>query len=287
MQIVDLMGVLIREVGQLYEAFSEGRPSPLEDLEIQYADYAVWQRNWLQGEALERQLSYWRKQLAGLEPMALPSDHPRPALAAYRGANSGFGISEELSQELKALSRREGVTMFMTLLAAFKTLLMRYSGQVDIVVCSAIANRTRAETEALIGFFVNILALGPTEATVCASMGDCESGRDRRPTIGRPSGLRSLRKGRTTFVIHRLSTIRSADQILVMENGEVVERGTHEELLAAGGRYKQLYDNQYNLEHDRFVNPGEDSVPEAPAVEIEHKALRPLIHRHNTHLGGG
>jgi len=106
-------------------------------------------------------------------------------------------------------------------------------------------------------------------------------------------GLRSLRKGRTTFVIaHRLSTIRSADQILVMESGEVVERGTHEELLAAGGRYRQLYDNQYNLEHDRFVNPGEDGVPEesvreVPVVEIEHKALRPLIHRHNSRLGGG
>jgi acyl carrier protein len=147
------MGVLIREVGLLYEAYSAGEPSPLENLEIQYADYAVWQRNWLQGEALERQLSYWRKQLAGLEPLMLPSDYPRPALAAYRGASSGFGISEELSQELKALSRREGVTMFMTLLAAFKTLLRRYSGQDDIVVCSAIANRTRAETEALIGFF--------------------------------------------------------------------------------------------------------------------------------------
>jgi subfamily B ATP-binding cassette protein MsbA len=102
------------------------------------------------------------------------------------------------------------------------------------------------------------------------------------------SGLRSLRKGRTTFVIaHRLSTIRGADQILVMENGEIVERGTHDDLLAAKGRYKQLYDNQYKLEQDRFVNPGEDSVPEVPAVEIEHKALSPLIHRHNTHLGGG
>jgi ABC-type multidrug transport system fused ATPase/permease subunit len=101
-------------------------------------------------------------------------------------------------------------------------------------------------------------------------------------------GLLSLRKGRTTFVIaHRLSTIRSADQILVMENGEVVERGTHEELLTAGGRYRQLYDNQYKLEHDRFVNPGEDSVPEVPAVEIEHKALTPLSYRHNTRLGGG
>jgi ABC-type multidrug transport system fused ATPase/permease subunit len=101
-------------------------------------------------------------------------------------------------------------------------------------------------------------------------------------------GLLSLRKGRTTFVIaHRLSTIRSADQILVMENGGVVERGTHEELLTAGGRYRQLYDNQYKLEHDRFVNPGEDGVPEVPAVEIEHKALTPPSYRHNTRLGGG
>jgi len=152
-------GILIREVGVLYQAYSAGEPSPLEEVEIQYADYAVWQRNYLRGEVLERQLSYWREQLAGLEPLELPLDYPRPALAGYRGASLNFEPGEELTQGLRALSRREGVTLFMTLLAAFQTLLARYSGQEEISVGSTIANRTRAEAEKLIGFFTNTLVL--------------------------------------------------------------------------------------------------------------------------------
>ena len=152
-------GILIREVGALYRAYCVGEPSPLAELPIQYADFAVWQREWLKGAALAAELKYWREQLAGVEPLEMPLDYPRPALAAYRGASLNFEYPEELTDGLLGLSRREGTTLFMTLLAAFQTLLMRYSGQEKIAVGSPIANRTRAEIEGLIGFFVNTLAL--------------------------------------------------------------------------------------------------------------------------------
>jgi amino acid adenylation domain-containing protein len=154
------MSVLVKEVAAIYEAFSRGEPSPLPELAIQYADFAVWQREWLRGEALERELSYWRKQLNGAPPvLELPTDRPRPAVQAYRGASHSFHVSAEVSAGLKALSRSEGATLFMTLLAAFKVLLSRYSGQTDIVVGTPIAGRNRVELEPLIGFFVNTLAL--------------------------------------------------------------------------------------------------------------------------------
>jgi hypothetical protein len=153
------MGVLIREIGALYGTLSNRMPSPLPALPIQYADYAVWQRQWLQGEVLEAQLAYWRRQLAGLSVLDLPTDHQRPAVPTFRGAAQGFALSPALSADLLALSRREGVTLFMTLLAAFQALLARYSGQDDIAIGTDIANRNRAEIEELIGFFVNQLVL--------------------------------------------------------------------------------------------------------------------------------
>ena len=154
------MGVLYRELSMLYRAFVDGQPSPLAELPIQYADFAVWQREWLQGEVLESQLSYWKKQLEGIPAVLnLPTDHPRPAVQSYRGARQSIELSKELLRGLKRLSRKEGVTLFMTLLAAFQTLLYRYTGQEDIVVGSPIANRNRAEIEGLIGFFVNTLVL--------------------------------------------------------------------------------------------------------------------------------
>ncbi len=154
------MGVLIREVAALYEAYSQGQPSPLPELPIQYADYAVWQRQWLTGEVLETQLSYWREQLAGAPAvLELPTDHPRPAVQSFRGAAHRIELSAELTEALRKLSRAEGVTLFMTLLSAFSVLLSRLSGQDDIVVGTPIANRTRVETEGLIGFFVNTLVL--------------------------------------------------------------------------------------------------------------------------------
>jgi aspartate racemase len=150
-------GILWRELGNLYEAFSRGDPDPLPELPIQYADYATWQRQWLQGEALKTQLSYWRNQLDGVPALQLPTDRPRPALQSFRGAKQSLVLPVDLSEGLKNLSRREGVTLFMTLLAAFQTLLHRYTGQDDIVVGSPIAGRIRPEIEGLIGFFVNTL----------------------------------------------------------------------------------------------------------------------------------
>jgi hypothetical protein len=154
------MGVLAQEMGTLYEAFADSRPSPLPELPIQYADFAHWQRQSLQGETLETQLSYWKWRLGGAPTsLALPTDRPRPAVQTFRGAHQPLALSETLSESLKDLSRQKGVTLFMTLLAAFKTLLYRYTGQEDIVVGTPIAGRTHAELEGLIGFFVNTLVL--------------------------------------------------------------------------------------------------------------------------------
>ena len=153
-------GVLHRELVVCYEAFSRSQPAPLPKLPIQYADYAVWQRQWLTGELLESQLSYWRKQLEGVpKALNLPMDHPRPAVQTHRGARRAIDLAKDLTERLKELSRKEGVTLFMTLVAAFQTLLYRYTGQEDIVVGTPIANRNRIEIEGLIGFFVNTLAL--------------------------------------------------------------------------------------------------------------------------------
>ncbi|MEH1848654.1 MAG: amino acid adenylation domain-containing protein, partial [Nostoc sp.] len=153
------MGVLIREIAALYEAFSQGQASPLPELPIQYADFAVWQRQWLQGEVLENHLTYWKQQLSGMPVLQLPTDHSRPAIQTFRGAKQSFSLSTELTEALKTLSRNEDATIFMTLLAAFQTLLHRYSGQDHIVVGSPIANRNRNEIEQLIGCFVNTLVL--------------------------------------------------------------------------------------------------------------------------------
>ncbi|MDZ7963734.1 MAG: amino acid adenylation domain-containing protein [Nostoc sp. DedSLP03] len=154
------MGVLIQELSVLYKAFCAGESSPLPNLEIQYADFALWQRQWLSGEILEEQIQYWVSQLQGApELLQLPTDRPRPSVQSYRGATQSFGLNRELTQKLESLSRRAGSTLFMTLLTAFATLLYRYTGQSDVVIGSAIANRHRSEIEPLIGFFVNTLVL--------------------------------------------------------------------------------------------------------------------------------
>ncbi|HET7638658.1 MAG TPA: condensation domain-containing protein, partial [Ktedonobacteraceae bacterium] len=154
------LGVLIYELSQLYPAFAQGQESPLPELPIQYADYATWQRQRLQGTVLEEQLDYWKETLAGapamLEP---PTDLARPAQWTFRGARQPLRIPAELTEQLKQFSRREGVTLFMTLLTAFGVLLARYSGQDDLLIGSPIANRNRREVEGLIGFFVNTLVL--------------------------------------------------------------------------------------------------------------------------------
>jgi acyl carrier protein len=154
------IGILIGEVTTLYQAFSSGQSSPLAELPVQYADYAVWQREWLQGEVLARELDYWKKQLGGdLPVLNLPLDRPRPPAPSHRGGSHSFALPPELIEPLKELSRRQGCTLFMTLMAAFQTLLHRMTGQSDILVGTTIAGRNRAELEKLIGFFVNTLAM--------------------------------------------------------------------------------------------------------------------------------
>jgi amino acid adenylation domain-containing protein len=154
------LGVLFRELGVIYEAFTAGKPSPLPPLPIQYADFAVWQREALQGPALQRQLDYWKAKLSSAPPiLELPADKTRPAIQEFNGTHKVRYLSQTLTQKLKNISTEHRVTLFMTLLATFKVLLWRYTNQPDIVIGSPIANRTRAETEDLIGFFVNTLVL--------------------------------------------------------------------------------------------------------------------------------
>ena len=151
--------VLIREVAILYDAFSNGRPSPLPPLPIQYADFAYWQRQYLQDGALNAQLSYWKQQLENLPILELPTDRPRPAVQSFRGTYYPFTLDANLSQAIKELSQREQATLFMTLLAAFKVLIHRYTRDEDVVIGAPIASRNQAETEDLIGFFINMLIL--------------------------------------------------------------------------------------------------------------------------------
>ncbi|HLL47981.1 MAG TPA: condensation domain-containing protein, partial [Longimicrobiaceae bacterium] len=154
------MDVLFRELSALYEAYREGRESPLPEPRVQYADFAVWQRRVLRGEALDRQLAYWRERLAGAPALLeLPTDRPRPAVQAFRGERERIGFSAALADRLSALARAEGATLHMVVLAAFQLLLSRYGGSDDVVVGTPVAGRTRREVEELIGFFVNTLVL--------------------------------------------------------------------------------------------------------------------------------
>jgi len=158
-------GVLVKEISTLYGAFCRAEQSPLAELPIQYADFAAWQKQQLQGEALEQELAYWKENLAAAPPLLqLASDRPRPPVQTYHGAFEPFILSLKLTEQLKALTSQQGVTLFMTLLAAFQTLLYRYTSQEDIVVGTSIANRERPEIEGLIGFFVNMVPL----RTVCS-----------------------------------------------------------------------------------------------------------------------
>ena len=153
------LGILLRELRELYEGYASGKPAKLEELGIQYGDFAEWQREWLQGEVLEEQLGYWREQLRGMEMLQLPTDRVRPAEQSYRGGERVVVLSKELSEGIRKLSQKEGGTLFMVALAGFQALLGRYTGQKEISVGTAIANRNREETEGLIGFFVNTLVM--------------------------------------------------------------------------------------------------------------------------------
>ncbi|MBW8849057.1 MAG: AMP-binding protein, partial [Burkholderiales bacterium] len=154
------MGVLVNEFSTLYAAFSTGLPDPLPALPIQYADFAAWQHRWISGALLQRQLEFWRAHLLGAPALLeLPTDRPRPPVQDHAGATLDFALEPALSAQLKALAQRHGCTLFMTLLAAWATLLARLTGQSEVVIGSPTANRHRTELEPLIGFFVNTQAL--------------------------------------------------------------------------------------------------------------------------------
>ncbi|RKI65092.1 amino acid adenylation domain-containing protein, partial [Corallococcus sp. AB049A] len=154
------IGVFARELGALYRAFASGQSPSLPPLPLQYADFALWQRSWLQGDVLQAELDWWRRELDGAPTaLELPTDRPRPVAQSFRGASLPVALAPAVSDSVRALAAREGATPFMALLAGFQLLLSRYSGQDDVLVGSAIANRNRAETEGLIGFFVNTLVL--------------------------------------------------------------------------------------------------------------------------------
>ena len=153
-------GIFFKELSYFYQSFLSKTPVNLPQLPIQYADFAVWQRQWLQGEILENQLNYWQKQLADAPPLLeLPTDQPRPSIPTFQGHTLNFQIDPDLTDKLKTLSQRSGVTLFMTLLATFTTLLFRYSHQEDILIGTPVANRNRQEIEPLMGFFVNTLVM--------------------------------------------------------------------------------------------------------------------------------
>jgi amino acid adenylation domain-containing protein len=154
------MGIFWQQLGQVYNALCAHKPNPLSPLQIQYADYAVWQREWLSGDTIVQQLDYWKQQLTNVNPiLELPTDYPRPAIQTYAGKVASLDLSPQLTADLKALCRQEGATLFMTLLAAFQILLSRHSGQADFIIASPIAGRNRTEVEGLIGFFINTLLL--------------------------------------------------------------------------------------------------------------------------------
>ncbi|MFD2168557.1 non-ribosomal peptide synthase/polyketide synthase [Tumebacillus lipolyticus] len=177
------IGVFTQELSALYEAYDAGLPSPLSELKIQYADFAVWQHSWLTGDVLDRQLSYWKHQLGGeLPPLQLPTDHPRPEQPTHRGEVLVVEIPGDLAEQLHALGNEMGATLFMTLLTAFKTLLYRYTGESDQRVGTPIAGRNREEIEGLIGFFVNTLVLR-TDLSAAPTFRDLLS-RVREVTLG-------------------------------------------------------------------------------------------------------
>ncbi|RZM21687.1 MAG: amino acid adenylation domain-containing protein, partial [Pedobacter sp.] len=153
------MSIIVKEVAELYNSYQQNRPSLVLPLPLQYSDYSVWQRENLQGSLLEEKLNYWKTKLNGIKPLELPLDYRRPIVRNTRGATIGFSIGKDFTEQIESFSKKQNVTLFMTLLSAFKVLLYRYSGQEDICVGTPVANRTLRETENMVGFFVNTLAL--------------------------------------------------------------------------------------------------------------------------------
>ena len=218
-------GIFWHELTLLYTAFSAGNPSPLSSLSVQYGDFAAWQQTWLQGDALFPDLVYWKRQLADLITLQLPTDRPRPTIKTFQGARHAVRFSSRLTQKLRALSVDHGVTLFMTVLAAFQTLLHRYSGQDDIAVGSLIANRNQVATEGLIGFFVNTITLrtdcsgDPSFQTLLARVREAMLGAYHHQNLPFESLLEALQPPRdlsctplfqVLFVLHNIQGPRPA-----------------------------------------------------------------------------
>ena len=224
-------------------------PRPLPELPVQYADYAVWQRNWLQGEVLEQQLAYWKQRLEGAPPLLLlPTDRPRPPKPSFRGAMHQFLLPASLAESIRSLSRQQGGTAFMTMLAAFQTLVLYHSKQTDIVLGTDLANRTTVETEALIGFFVNLLALRTDlsgDPDVCWASGP-----------GARSGSGGLRPPGCAF----------------RQAGGRVAAGAQPDPQSAGPGIVRAA--EHSARHHAHAGLGDGPIPAGGAVKVRHGGLR-------------
>ena len=258
------MGILVREVTALYPALAEGRPSPLLELPVQYADFAAWQDSWLCGEVLDGEISYWRRQLAGLPPLLeLPTDRPRPAVQSFRGATRPVRLPAGLTRQTRSLSRREGATLFMVLLAGFQTLLARWSGQQDLAVGSPVAGRNRTEIEGSSGSSSTRWCCAATSRATLVPRAARPGPRDR---AGRPYAPgRAVRK-----VVQELMPDRSLAQtplfqvMLVLQNVPVTSLEIRNLRLrpAGGAGTTAKFDLTLSLEeHDGGLGGGIEYAP--------------------------
>jgi amino acid adenylation domain-containing protein len=245
--------VLLRELTTLYEAFCGGRESPLSELPIQYADFALWQREWLRGDVLREQLDYWKGQLKDAPALLdLPLDRPRPPAQTFGGAKHCFLLSETLSRRLKALSREEGATVFMVLLAAFQILLWRYSGQSDISVGTPIAGRNRSETEGLIGLFINTVVVRTR----------LSGGLSFREVLGRvrESSLDAYAHQEMPFekLVEELRVERRLSQTPLFQVMFMMQNTPREELTLAGLKFEVMESDAGAAKFDLTLSMGEE-----------------------------
>jgi amino acid adenylation domain-containing protein len=276
------LGVLVAEVGALYSAYADKRSSPLDELPLQYADYVAWQRNWLEGGELDRQLAYWRKQLEGAPPaLELPLDHLRPSTQTMRGSSHAFVIGDAVVTELRAQARKQGATLYMVLLAAFDVLLHRYSGQDDIVVGTPIANRTRKEVENLIGFFANTLVMRTRvspEAPFEALLADV-----KRATLD------AYAHQDVPFerLVQELSPVRDMSRSPLFQVMFILQNAPMEELSLAGVRLSEMAFDAQNAKFDVTLSMGDDGAGGLRAILEYNVDLfeRATIEQMATHLG--
>jgi hypothetical protein len=258
------MGVLVREVAALYAAYVEGEESPLAEPPVQYADFAAWEQDWLRGPAVAEQLAYWRHQLAGSPPpLELPTDRPRPAARSARGATETFTLPADTADALRDLARSEGATLFMVLLAGFKALLYRYTGQADVSVGSPVAGRSRAETEGLIGCFINTLVMR-TRLSGDATFRELV-GRVRETALG------AFANQDVPFqkVVEALRQENAALQPQLFNVWFVLQNAPHETLTAPGLSFSPYEVERGTSQFDLALMMGEDGARLAGALDYD------------------